>query len=94
MSQRFNFGPDPFYRRIVGGGPASILAAVLAFLIVVGFVVGLYAGFTILLGWIGFLLYRHFAPETFPYIGLWAWVGITFLVNIFLRAFRVRMNQS
>lgn len=84
--------PDKFYHRLTSG--PSILAAVVAILLVIGIVIGAYAGMTIFLGWIGFLLYRYFAPEAWPYIGLWSWVGIAFLVNVVIRPFRVQMKSD
>lgn len=44
-------------------------------------VLALIAGINILIGWLAFLIYREFRPESWPYIGLWWMVLICLVVS-------------
>ncbi len=47
-------------------------------------VIGLAFGWVLLWGWVAFLIYRSFAPETWPQLGLWTATGIVLLASILL----------
>lgn len=68
---------------IVGAAAAGAL---------ISFFIGLGLLWTLAWGWVLFITYRSFAPETWPELGLWTATGIVLLITLFMR--QARSNSS
>lgn len=67
----------------------NILAVVTVgatFLATLSFFIGLGLAWTLAWGWILFITYRSFAPETWPELGLWTATGVVLLLSLFMRS--------
>jgi hypothetical protein len=76
-------------RNLLSWGVLAI-AAIATF----SFFAALGAGWVMLWGWVTFLTYRSFAPESWPSLGLWTATGIVLLAMILLRSIQGGVTKA